>query len=81
MFRNSASGGQRNVDVEDSHDDDWKIECCYSCAKCHCRVRKELNKERDIDQLGTCRQFFQSTVQIYLIFNELRFCIAKFKIG
>lgn len=66
VFGNSTSGSQRNVDVQDCHDDDWKIECCYSGPKCHCRVRKELNKKRDIDQLGTSRQLFlQCTTDIF----------------
>lgn len=42
VFGDPASGGQRDVDVQDSHDNDWKIESCYSSPKRHCGVRKKL---------------------------------------
>lgn len=42
VFGDPASGGQRDVDVQDCHNNDWKIECCYSCPERHHGVRKEL---------------------------------------
>lgn len=46
MFGDPAPGGQGDVDVQDCHDNDRKIECCYSRPKRHCRVRKELKKKK-----------------------------------
>ncbi len=46
VFRDPTPGGQGDVDVEDCHNNYRKIEGCYSCPECHCRVRKELQKER-----------------------------------
>lgn len=47
MFGDPAPGGQGDVDVQDCHDNDRKIECCYSRPKRHCRVRKELKKKEN----------------------------------
>lgn len=47
VFGDPAPGGQGNMDVQDCHNNDRKIECCYSRPERHRRVRKELSKERE----------------------------------
>lgn len=46
VFGNPAPGGQGDVDVQDSHNDDGKIERCYGRPERHRGVGEELQRQK-----------------------------------
>lgn len=79
VFGDPASRGQRDVDVQDCHDNDREIECCYGRPKRHRWIRKELLKERKkgnllspAQRLFTHMQFIQ-----YKVNSKHLYCVMQ----